>query len=271
VKGRPARVRNVGLKHAQGDFITFMDADDVYYPEGLKKLLLPLTEYPFYEASMAFPYYHDKDLKPLHISEHLCVDQQGEYVLNPKFQLDWYDICAQKWSFFLCCTMFRRHVIQTLGELDEELSTSDDFKYHVQLFGLVGFDKVRVIPDCTYQYRNYAGSITKRPERLYQKRLDHYRVVQWMFQQPFIPQQFRYLEPWNISGRLATIVSTLCKMNRRDLAKKMMAQTFYDPEIPFLVWIQCFWKTLIRSNVPYWVEKFYMRNISPDGGRYFQT
>src|SRR5438128_160825 len=42
--GHPAGVRNTGLRMAQGEFIAFLDSDDLYFPESLEKLARPLLQ-----------------------------------------------------------------------------------------------------------------------------------------------------------------------------------------------------------------------------------
>ncbi|MFW2612237.1 glycosyltransferase family 2 protein [Aliarcobacter butzleri] len=44
--GGPARPRNVGLKNAKGEFVAFLDADDVWLPEKLEKQIRFLEENP---------------------------------------------------------------------------------------------------------------------------------------------------------------------------------------------------------------------------------
>jgi glycosyltransferase involved in cell wall biosynthesis len=43
VRGGPARARNLGAAHATGDLITFLDHDDVWYPEHLSKSVAALA------------------------------------------------------------------------------------------------------------------------------------------------------------------------------------------------------------------------------------
>ena len=49
--GTPARGRNVGVKHARGDIITFLDGDDLYHPEKLAVQLRVLDAFPHIGAT----------------------------------------------------------------------------------------------------------------------------------------------------------------------------------------------------------------------------
>jgi glycosyltransferase involved in cell wall biosynthesis len=43
--GLPAVARNMGLSHASGEFVTFLDADDIYHPEKLRRELEVFQRY----------------------------------------------------------------------------------------------------------------------------------------------------------------------------------------------------------------------------------
>src|SRR6478609_6972311 len=125
--GRPSTNRNIGIQLAKGDFITFMDADDVYLQNGLDVLIQPLLHDEKLNASMAFPYYCDSHLTPLHPSPHLEEVEKGRYEFASNFELSWEKICKRKLYLFVCSVMFRGSVLKQLPPMDETLLTGDDF------------------------------------------------------------------------------------------------------------------------------------------------
>src|SRR4051812_19294567 len=44
--GIPGHVRNVGLQEAQGEFVAFLDSDDIWLPEKIERQLAVLGERP---------------------------------------------------------------------------------------------------------------------------------------------------------------------------------------------------------------------------------
>jgi glycosyltransferase involved in cell wall biosynthesis len=102
----PASARNNALRRAKGDFITFIDADDVWHPEKLSNQLHEFQRYPDLSISLGMTF-KSKFEKPesINISE------------------------ARKKATFnllLGCTLIRRKTFESVGLLDEDLQLGDD-------------------------------------------------------------------------------------------------------------------------------------------------
>jgi len=267
--GRPSNNRNIGIQVATGEFITFMDADDAYLPDALEGLIKPLLLDTQLNASMAFPYYCDNHLNPLHPSPHLEEAENGGYKLLPNFELSWEKICKRKLYFFVCSVMIRGNILKQLPLMDETLLTGDDFKLLIDLFRL-GFNKVNVIPHCTYWYRNYAGSITKNPSRLVKACESHIALTEWLFSLPELPKEMLFLKGYHLSHRLAVVTSTLTKMRHPNLAWKVIFMSLKFRFIQPQIWFVFFGKEIIRLCMPDLVQNFVSLVLKNQTANYFQ-
>jgi glycosyltransferase involved in cell wall biosynthesis len=267
---RPSSNRNIALNLAKGEFITFMDADDEYLPTGLATLAQPLINDPNLNVSMAFPYWCNANLQPLHPSPSLIETEPGKYAFSKTFAMDWVNICENNISFFLCCTMMRRQAQQQVGLMDETLTSSDDFKFIISLYALDP-NKFLVLPTCTYYYRNYVGSITKTPERLVRSADGFVRLTDWLFDLPSIPEQMRSLKGLHLSKRLSGNVSSLTKLNRKDLALQVLKKSLNYPYISVLVWLKYFGPEIIRILTPKWIHPLLSRLRGNQTVDYYQS
>jgi glycosyltransferase involved in cell wall biosynthesis len=247
--GRPSVNRNVGMKLAKGDFITFMDADDVYYPNGLQTLLTPLLQDAGLNASMAFPYYCDNELNPLHPPVQLQENSPGRFNFTPGYQLSWEGLCHRRQALFVCCTMIRSQVLTQMLPMDEALLTAEDFKFLIGLMRL-GTKRIAMLPTCTYQYRNYAGSLTKSPQSLLKTIDSDVRVTRWLFELPELPQHLRRTRNYHLTHRLVVTISTLIRMGERTLALKAFCGALAQREVYSPVGLKYLSKEALRLLLP---------------------
>jgi glycosyltransferase involved in cell wall biosynthesis len=265
--GIPASVKNIGLKNAIGEFITFQDSDDGYFPDSLDRLLKPFNENPNLLAAMGFPYLCDNKLKLVQISKHLKQVGDNKYQLDHGYSLCWENICLYRTELYLCGTMLKKQVVEQLGLLDERLVTSEDFKYLVQLFEL-GLDKVGVIPHCVFKYRQHSQSITKDPVRLFHSYDSDILITNWLFSRSFINNDLLRNRAIFMALKLSIVSRCLVKMNRPDLARRIIFRTLLEESIPLKVWIKYFGKQLLRTLAPRPLELLYMHYVARDTWRY---
>jgi glycosyltransferase involved in cell wall biosynthesis len=107
--------RNYGLRLARGEYIVFLDADDVLLPTKLTNQVACLDREP--------------DVGSVHSGWHL-IDAQGEYIETVE---PWHDaphLDLETWliwcPFYLPAMMFRRHWLESVGGFDPTLRQAED-------------------------------------------------------------------------------------------------------------------------------------------------
>ena len=137
--GGQAKARNKGLKCAQGEYIQFIDSDDMVAPDFIKKLLEKIKEKPdLIEYS-----WRSLNLKGVQFDYR--VKKAGDRLSNPS----------------ACTRCFKRSLIGNIRFNEQKDATEDeDFSRRV---GYLKKDvKTSIIPNYMYYYRtDVAGSNTK--------------------------------------------------------------------------------------------------------------
>jgi glycosyltransferase involved in cell wall biosynthesis len=149
-------IRNRGLQEADGAFIAFLDADDLYEPNTLEILADYLERQP--EATAVHGYFR-------WINDQDELIEVGLPVTLPRFvpQYSWADILGAKIPTWLQGLMFRREVLSRIKPFNETILINEDYLFFLELF-LDKFDGVHSIPSYVFRYRHYPDSITKTPE-----------------------------------------------------------------------------------------------------------
>ena len=156
-RGLPA-TRNIGIRSAQGTYIAFIDADDLWIPEKLQTDIEYFDKHP--DISMVY-------------SKHINIDEKG-CVLDggPKIRLPSGNIFIQLFSeqnFIIpSSVVVRNNVFQTTGLFDEQLFNCQDWDMWLRIafyFNVAGINKTLV------KYRHNPHSLSKNRSNVlkYQK------------------------------------------------------------------------------------------------------
>ncbi len=156
-KGLPT-ARNIGIRSAQGKYIAFIDADDLWLPEKLQ------TDIEYFETHSEVSMIYSK---------HINIDEKGDDLDgNTKRQLPSGNIFTQLFSeqnfIITSSVVVRKEVFETTGLFDEQLFNCQDWDMWLRIafhFQVAGINKPLV------KYRHNPHSLSKNRNNVlkYQK------------------------------------------------------------------------------------------------------
>lgn len=144
---------NIGLEHAEGDYVARIDADDIMFPQRLKKQLDFLTK----RTGVA-----------LVGSLGHAIDENGKVIAMAKLPIRNEEIIATVLlgGFILVHSsiMFRKNIILDIGKYREDFSFTEDYKLATDLL-YEGY-KINNMPEPLIKYRLHNDRISVRDSNL---------------------------------------------------------------------------------------------------------
>ena len=127
---------NVALDMATGDYIAFMDHDDLLTPDALYECVAELNEYPDTELI-----YTDEDK----------ITMDGEEYFFPHFKSDFNPDMLCTTNYFCHLVVVKKELYQAAGKLNGEYDGAQDYDFVLRCVEKT--DKIRHIPKILYHWR----------------------------------------------------------------------------------------------------------------------
>lgn len=234
-----ALARNHGIQQAQGEWIAFLDADDIFLPNKLAAQIALADEFP--------------DLGIIHSGWHR-VDAQGNWLLTvepwrqvPELTLEsWL-----RWKPVLPSAMLFRHCWLKQAEgFDPRFPPAEDTDLVLRL-ALMGC-RAKWLPQVTVNYRQHGSSAMHKglPQA---KSL--VAVIDHLFIQPNLPEQIRWLENQVRYSTLVWIAWYLYHTGHlSEMVKHLQKALPYSPYTPVETLVH--WGDSFTAYAANWGEQF---------------
>jgi glycosyltransferase involved in cell wall biosynthesis len=210
--------RNTGIKMAKAGYIAFLDADDLWKPSFLEKILVLINNYP--EASLFATKYevllsNDKviehDFKEVKFNKHGIITNFFESNLNQSI-------------FYPSCLCVERNVFDEIGLYNESINYSEDVDFNIRsqaIYKFAYYNEALV----TY-LRNSQNQITQNG--LVGKTIPDYDYYEKKFNnRPEIKkyldfQRYTKAKQCKLSGEVERYNELVSKINIKNLTKKQV-------------------------------------------------
>lgn len=135
-----AAARNAGIRIAQGKFITFLDHDDLWHPQKLATQLKYFKKQPVIGCVFSSFHRWNDDQQPVFPDKQLDYDDIDEDLSGWIY----HKLILDNWVL-LSTAMFKKEVIQDIGNFDGSLPPSDDWDYAIRVSRKYQFCKLKQV------------------------------------------------------------------------------------------------------------------------------
>ncbi|MBN1870656.1 MAG: glycosyltransferase family 2 protein, partial [Candidatus Omnitrophica bacterium] len=145
----PAPARNAGIRAAQGKYIAFLDADDIWLPDKLARQMECFQRDP----ETGFVY-----------CDNIFVDENNSAIDNyvRKIRLVEGDILLELFKDFFIITsgvILKKECVEKIGLFNEKLLVGEDYEYFLRLAGRY---KAGVVKEKLFRRRVHANSLSRQ-------------------------------------------------------------------------------------------------------------
>jgi glycosyltransferase involved in cell wall biosynthesis len=211
--GGAAAARNHGARLAKGEFLAFLDADDLWHPSKLELQTQVFREHPeIVLCSTHWKIYHDLDSVPSLEAQEIH-DPPVEIVadFNRTFALPYLGTPS---------VMIPASVFERCGGFDESLSTSEDVDLWLRASYKMTIAMVKA--PLVQVFRSSSGLTVSNADTIY---ANHLQVIEnFCKRHPEYPQQHRQIVQITEAKILESWASSVLGRGNRKLARRLLAR-----------------------------------------------
>lgn len=153
-----SEARNYGIENAKSEYITFLDADDYWYPNFLEEMFLNIGKFPEQKVfAGAIEIENPKNVIPSSYS----IPKSAESIV-----VNYFEASYQEGVIFTSCAAFHKSVFETIGNFDPKIKSGQDTDLWIRI-GLV-YPVVFSFKILT-RYIYDPNSLSKKSDLLHQK------------------------------------------------------------------------------------------------------
>lgn len=151
--------RNVGLAHCCGEYVHFMDADDLLSPDFYERLLEPLVADPGLDAAFCAEESFEGEWASRTVLWHT---DKSEY------DSGLYRTILLRSNLSPANVLYRRSSMAFVGGFDLSLRAAEDYDFQLRF---ARFCLMQRVPEAVYYYRRHPASASRNYEVVYRSRL----------------------------------------------------------------------------------------------------
>jgi glycosyltransferase involved in cell wall biosynthesis len=166
----PSCSRNKGILKAKGDFIAFLDSDDLWKPEKLEKSIPIIEGYEGVGIVFTNVVFQDFEGNIARVTEYDCLAQD-----EIKNQM------MERTLIVTSSAIIRKSVVKDVGLFDESLTYGEDWD---MFYRIVRKYQARIVKDKLTIYRSSKDSMLANKEKREKLIYDTFRVIERIYSYP---------------------------------------------------------------------------------------
>lgn len=255
--------RNDGLAHADGDYIGFVDADDIIAPEMYEELVKAMEQENVDFCMCGYNDYVNGQLIPHEepLPSGRCVqDEIRDKLLLPMIGTPLSRPACAAIMGSNCRVLYRNHIIKQNGIRFKKIKIAEDLLFHVEY--MCKCTSAWVIPQCFYHYRLNTESATKSYKtHLYEELSEQHKLLKEVLMENSVydPQIQEYLGGAWLYFMTWCIQNEAMDSNRKRSSKDKvlaMKRVRKDSEYQALLTAKNIVRISWKEQILFWMIKF---------------